>query len=156
MPKHLTSSLIEHFKELPDPRVDRTKEHELIDILIIAVCTLLSGGESFNDMEDFGYAKQEWFKTFLNLRNGIPSHDTFNRLFAALDPEQFLECFLRWTQSLRQAVAREIVALDGKALRRAVDQDQSIKYVVSAWASSKWGTKATKLPQCRHYCGCWS
>lgn len=128
--------MIKHFQDLPDPRVDRTKEHELIDILIIAVCTLLCGGESFNDMEDFGKAKQEWFKTFLNLRQGIPSHDTFNRLFAALDPEQFLECFLRWTQSLRQAVAQEIVALDGKALRRAVDRDQSIKYVVSAWAES--------------------
>jgi len=87
-------------------------------------------------MEDFGYAKQEWFKTFLNLQNGIPSHDTFNRLFAALDTERFLECFLKWTQSLRQAVAQEIVALDGKALRRAVDRDQSIKYVLSAWAES--------------------
>jgi predicted transposase YbfD/YdcC len=136
MPKHPTSSLIEHFKELPDPRVDRTREHELIDILIIAICTLLCGGESFNDMEDFGYAKQEWFKTFLNLRNGIPSHDTFNRLFAGLDSKRFLDCFLRWTQSLRQVVAQEIVALDGKALRRAVDRDQSIKYVVSAWAES--------------------
>jgi len=136
MPEHPTSSLIEYFEELPDPRVHRTREHELIDILVIAVCTLLCGGESFNDMEDFGCAKQEWFKTFLNLRNGIPSHDTFNRLFAALDPEQFLDCFLKWTQSLRAAVAQEIVALDGKALRRAVDRDQSIKYVVSAWAES--------------------
>src|SRR6185437_11327814 len=136
MPEHPTSSLIEYFEELPDPRVHRTREHELIDILVIAVCTLLCGGESFNNMEDFGCAKQEWFKTFLNLRNGIPSHDTFNRLFAALDPEQFLDCFLKWTQSLRQAVAQEIVALDGKALRRAVDRDQSIKYVLSAWAES--------------------
>jgi predicted transposase YbfD/YdcC len=87
-------------------------------------------------MEDFGKAKQEWFKTFLSLRHGIPSHDTFNRVFAALDPKQFLDCFLRWTQSLRQAVSQEIVALDGKALRRALNKDQSIKYVVSAWAES--------------------
>jgi predicted transposase YbfD/YdcC len=78
----------------------------------------------------------DWFKTFLTLRNGIPSHDTFNRLFAALDPKQFLDCFLRWTQSLRQAVPQEIVALDGKALRRALNADQSVKYVVSAWAES--------------------
>jgi predicted transposase YbfD/YdcC len=127
-------SLIEHFKDLPDPRVERTKEHDLIDILVIAICTLLCAGESFNDMEDFGKAKQDWFKTFLPLRNGIPSHDTFNRLFAALDPQAFLDCFLRWTQSLRAAIPQAIVALDGKALRRALHGDQNVKYVVSAWA----------------------
>jgi len=131
---HPKLSLIEHFQDLPDPRVDRTKDHELIDILVIAICTLLCAGESFNDMEDFGQAKHDWFRTFLRLRNGIPSHDTFNRVFAALDPQAFLDCFLRWTQSLRQAVAQEIVALDGKALRRALNGDQSVKYVVSAWA----------------------
>lgn len=133
---HPKLSLIEHFKNLPDPRVNRTKHHDLIDLLLIAICTLLCGGESFNDMEDFGHAKHEWFKTFLGLRHGIPSHDTFNRLFAALDPQQFLDCFLSWTQSLRQAVAQEIVALDGKALRRALNQEESVKYVVSAWAES--------------------
>jgi predicted transposase YbfD/YdcC len=129
-------SLIAHFQDLADPRLNRTKDHELIDVLVIAICTLLCGGETFNDMEDFGRAKQDWFKTFLSLRNGIPSHDTFNRVFAALDPKSFLECFLRWTQSVRQAVPQEIVALDGKALRRALDKDQSIKYIVSAWAES--------------------
>lgn len=133
---HSKLSLIEHFKDLPDPRVNRTLDHDLIDVLVIAVCTLLCAGESFNDMEDFGKAKQDWFKTFLVLRNGIPSHDTFNRVFAALDPKAFLDCFLRWTQSLRQAVAQEVVALDGKALRRALNRDQSVKYVVSAWAES--------------------
>jgi predicted transposase YbfD/YdcC len=129
-------SLISHFQDLPDPRVNRTKDHDLVDVLVIAICTLLCGGESFNDMEDFGYAKQDWFKTFLALRNGIPSHDTFNRIFAALDPKGFLDCFLRWTQSLRRAVPQEIVALDGKALRRALNKDQSIQYIVSAWAES--------------------
>ena len=134
MQKHPKVSLIEHFQDLPDPRVQRTQDHDLIDILLIAICTLLCAGESFNDMADFGHAKHAWFKTFLTLRNGIPSHDTFNRLFAALDPKAFLDCFLRWTQSLRQAVPQEIVALDGKALRRALNADQSVKYVVSAWA----------------------
>jgi len=95
----------------------------LIDILVIAICALLCAGETFNDMEDFGKAKRGWFKTFLTLRNGIPSHDPFNRLFAALDPAAFLDCFLRWTQSLRAAVAQEIVALEGKALRRALNVD---------------------------------
>jgi predicted transposase YbfD/YdcC len=134
MQKHPKLSLIEHFHNLPDPRVDRTKDHDLIDILVIAICTLLCAGESFNDMEDFGHAKHDWFKTFLRLRHGIPSHDTFNRVFAALDPQAFLDCFLRWTQSLRAAVAQEIVALDGKALRCALNGDQSVKYIVSAWA----------------------
>jgi len=133
---HPKLSVIEHFQSLADPRVNRTKDHELIDILVIGICTLLCGGAGFNDMEDFGKAKQEWFRTFLRLPSGIPSHDTFNRVFAALDPQAFLECFLRWTQSLRQAVAQEIVALDGKALRRALNSDQSLKYVVSAWAES--------------------
>lgn len=132
--EHPKLSLIEHFQDLPDPRVERTKDHDLIDVLVIAICTLLCAGESFNDMEDFGKAKEDWFKTFLTLRNGIPSHDTFNRVFAALDPRAFGDCFLRWTQSLRAAVAQEIVALDGKALRRALNADRSVKYVVSAWA----------------------
>src|SRR6266436_837306 len=130
------TSLVTHLSEVPDPRIDRRKAHDLIDILVIAVCTLLCAGETFNDMEEFGKAKYDWFKTFLRLRNGIPSHDTFNRVFAALDPQQFLDCFLRWTQGLRQAVAQEIVALDGKALRRALNKDQSVQYVVSAWAES--------------------
>jgi predicted transposase YbfD/YdcC len=136
MQTHPKVSLIEHFKGLADPRIERTKDHDLIDVLIIAVCCLLCAGESFNDMEDFGKAKQDWFKGFLKLRNGIPSHDTFNRVFQALDPRQFLECFLGWTQSLRQAIPQEIVALDGKALRRAMNKSESPKYVVSAWAES--------------------
>lgn len=136
MQTHPKLSLITHFQDLPDPRVDRTKDHDLIDLLVIAICTLLCGGESFNDMEDFGHAKRDWFQKFLSLRNGIPSHDTFNRLFAALDPKAFGQCFVRWTQSLRAALTQEIVALDGKALRRAMDGHQNIKYVVSAWAAS--------------------
>ena len=130
----LKLSLIAHFQDLPDPRVNRTKAHDLIDVLVIAICALLCGAESFDDMEDFGTAKEAWFKTFLTLRNGIPSHDTINRVFAALDPRAFLDCFLRWTQSLRQAVHQEVVALDGKALRRALNKKQSVKYIVSAWA----------------------
>lgn len=127
-------SLIEHFQGLPDPRVNRTRDHLLLDILVIGICTLLCGGESFNDMEDFGYAKQDWLKTFLELPAGIPAHDTFNRVFAALDPQRFQACFMGWTQSLRTAISGEIVAIDGKALRRAMNKGQSTKYIVNAWA----------------------
>jgi predicted transposase YbfD/YdcC len=134
MQMHPKLSLIEHFRELPDPRVQGRCDHDLVDVLVMGVCTLLCGGSGFDDMADFGQAKYEWFKSFLPLRHGIPSHDTFNRVFAALKPEAFLDCFLRWTQSLRQAVAQEIVALDGKALRRALRRGQSARYVVSAWA----------------------
>lgn len=132
--EHLSSKFEEHFSALEDPRVDRTKRHELIDIMVIAVCCLLSGGEHFSHMAEFGRAKFDWFKTFLQLPNGIPSHDTFNRLFSALAPQQFLECFQQWTQSLRREMKGEIVAVDGKALRRAVDQGQELPYIVSAWA----------------------
>jgi predicted transposase YbfD/YdcC len=134
MPLHPKRSLIEHLSPITDPRVNRTKDHELIDILVIAICGLLCRAETFNEMEDFGNAKYDWFKTFLALPNGIPSHDTFNRVFSALDPEEFLEAFLNWTQGLRQAVPDEIVAMDGKALRRALTADQNPKYIVSAWA----------------------
>lgn len=119
MRTHPELSLLIYFQHLPDPRTKREPEHQLLDLLVIAVCTLLGGGEGFHDMEDFGHAKHDGLKTFLALPHGIPSHDTFNRVFQALDPAAFLECFVRWTQSLRAAVSEEIVALDGKTLRRA-------------------------------------
>lgn len=121
---------------IEDPRVDRTRDHKLLDILVIGVCCLICGGEGFTDMETFGKAQYEWLRRFLELPNGIPSHDTFTRVFSAIKPEAFLECFVQWTQSLRSTVGREIVALDGKAQRRACNKGQSIPYVVSAWASA--------------------
>lgn len=135
MQKHPKITLITILKEVPDPRVDRRKLHALPDVLTIAICALLCGAKSFEDMEVFGEAKSDWFESFLELPHGIPSHDTFNRVFAALDPQAFLECFLRWTQGLRSAVAEEIVALDGKALRRAINKGDCPKVVVSAWAA---------------------
>jgi predicted transposase YbfD/YdcC len=135
MPKHPKLNLMTVLKEVPDPRVERRKLHSLSDILTISICALLCGADSFEDMEIFGEAKSDWFETFLDLPHGIPSHDTFNRVFAALDAQAFLECFMRWTQSLRQVVAEEIVALDGKALRRAINKGDCPKVVVSAWAA---------------------
>ena len=126
--------LISILRELPDPRVERTRLHKLEDLLLIAICALLCGAESFEDMELFGDTKEPWLRTFLELPHGIPSHDTFNRLFAGLDPQRFLDAFMRWTQSLRTALSDEIVAIDGKALRRAIAAGQSPKVIVSAWA----------------------
>ena len=128
------SSILACFRELPDPRVDRTRDHELGDILVIGLCALLCGGENFADMERFGQAQEGWLRTFLRLPCGIPSHDTFNRVFSALDPKTFQDCFLRWTQSVRQAISEEIVALDGKALRRAL-KTKAVPYIVNAWAA---------------------
>lgn len=134
MHSHPRTSLIEHLSVITDPRINRTRDHELIDILVVAICALLCRAETFNDMEDFGKAKYEWFKTFLSLPNGIPSHDTFNRVFQALDPREFQQAFLNWTQSVRQAIPDEIVAMDGKALRRALTETKNPRYIVSAWA----------------------
>lgn len=127
-------SIMAHLEQLEDPRMERRRLHNLTDILFISLCTLLCGGESFNDMEDFGKAKEDWLKGFLELPSGIPSHDTFNRVFSAIDTDQFMDCFMRWTESLRRVVNKEIVALDGKALRRAGERNQPLPYIVSAWA----------------------
>lgn len=136
MQTHHRLNLIEQLRHLPDPRVTARCEHDLVDVLVIALCCLLCGGEGFNDMEDFGMAKRKWFRTFLRLRSGIPKHDTFNRVFAALKPQAFLELFMAWTQTLRATVSEEIVALDGKALRRALNRGDSPRIIVSAWAAS--------------------
>lgn len=113
-----------------------------MDLLVIAVCTLLTGGESFYDMAHFVRLREDWLRTFLALPGGAPSHDTFNRLFAVLDPaafaETFAETFATWTQSVRVALPagqREIVALDGKAARRALNAGEDTRYLVSAWAT---------------------
>ena len=130
-----TDSLLHHFRRLADPRIERSKAHSLHDILVISVCALLCGAEGFVDMEEFGQAQRDWLSQLLELPNGIPSHDTFGRVFAALDPAQFAEAFTLWTQSLRQTLAGEIVALDGKTLRRSGGAGQSPVHLVSAWAA---------------------
>ena len=132
-----TTDFVAHFSVLPDPRVDRGKKHRLIDILFIAVCTIICGGETFTDMELFGEAKHQWLRTLVELPHGIPSHDTFGRVFSRLDPQAFGECFLRWSAALHEATKGEVIALDGKTLRHSFDAatGQAALHLVSAWAS---------------------
>ena len=130
------ATLIEHFSSITDPRIDRTKRHQLIDILVISVCATICGAETWEDFELFGRCKLDWFKSFLRLPNGIPSHDTFRRVFARLDPSQFQQSFLDWVRSVTKFTAGQIVAIDGKKLRRSADKraGKTAINIVSAWA----------------------
>ena len=126
----------EYFEELEDPRVGRAKRHELLDIVVIAVCGIICSADAWVDIEEFGKAKEEWFRTFLDLPNGIPSHDTFGRVFARLDPEQLQRCLVSWSAALRQASGGKLVALDGKTLRRSHDHagGKNALHMISAWS----------------------
>src|ERR1700722_6373988 len=95
-------SLMDYFVDLPDPRLDRRKLHRLTDILCIAICAVICGAQHWTQVEQFGLAKESWFRTFLTLDNGIPSHDTFGDFFAALNPVRLEECFIRWVEALAQ------------------------------------------------------
>jgi predicted transposase YbfD/YdcC len=137
----VNASIVEHFQTLEDPRIERTKKHLLLDILIIAVCTLLTGGEGFQDMELFGKSKRQWLQTFLALPHGIPSHDTFGRVFARLNPTRFQECFLSWTRAVAALTQGTLVSLDGKTVRASFDRATAASplHMVSAWCSQNGG-----------------
>ena len=131
--------IVEYFAALKDPRIDRSKRHNLLDIGTIAICGTICGADNWVDIELFGKCKEEWFRTFLELPNGIPSHDTFGDVFARLDPEQFQLCFIEWVQAVAQLTQGEVVAIDGNStVRRSHDRTlgkQAI-HMVNVWASS--------------------
>jgi len=131
------ATIAEHFSGVQDPRVERTKEHPLVNIIVIAICGVICGADSWVDIEHFGRAKADWLAQFLELENGIPAHDTFGRVFARLDPEEFQAGFVSWIQAVSKITAGEIVAIDGKQLRRSHDGRLGKKaiYMVSAWAT---------------------
>jgi predicted transposase YbfD/YdcC len=137
----MNASIVEHFRTLEDPRIARTKKHTLLDILVIALCTLLTGGEGFQDMELFGKSKRAWLQTFLALPHGIPSHDTFGRVFARLHPRRFQECFLSWTQAVAQLTQGALISLDGKTVKASFDRAtaSSPLHMLSAWCSDNGG-----------------
>jgi len=117
------------------------RKHKLLDILVIALCTLLTGGEGFQDMELFGKSKRAWLQTFLALPHGIPSHDTFGRVFARLNPQRFQACLLSWTQAVAQRTPGALVSLDGKTVRASFDRTTAASplHMVSAWCADHGG-----------------
>jgi predicted transposase YbfD/YdcC len=129
-------SFIGYFAELPDPRVDRAKKHSLSDILGVTLCAVVCGADSFEEIERFGDAREGWLRRFFALKNGIPSHDTFNRVLAALDRKKFAECFGRWMADLCVGAGLKPIAIDGKACRAAPgDTFSGCLHLVSAWAT---------------------
>jgi predicted transposase YbfD/YdcC len=129
-------NFVSYFADLPDPRVNRTKKHRLDDILAVALCAVISGADSFEEIERFGEAREQWLRRFLALPNGIPSHDTFNRVLAALDRDKFAECFGKWMAGLCAGTGLRAIAVDGKAARSApADTFSGCLHLVSAWAT---------------------
>jgi predicted transposase YbfD/YdcC len=132
------ASLLSHFSSLDDPRRAETIEHRLLDILAIAICAVICGAEGWTDIEEYGRAKQTWLERFLSLPNGIPSHDTFARVFARLDAQQMQQCFVSWMSAISQLTLGEVIAVDGKELRHSYDTaaGKGVIAMVSAWASA--------------------
>lgn len=130
-------SLIQYFSKIDDPRVAYLVEHKLIDIITIAVCAVIAGADNWVEVEQFGQEKQDWFGQFLELAHGIPSHDTFDRVFGRINPEQFQQCFLEWIQAVQVKTQGQVVPIDGKKVRRSHDKSngQAAIHMVSAWAS---------------------
>lgn len=136
MPKKPLEAIEEHFSKVSDPRVDRTKEHKLMDMIAIAICAVICGAEGWVDIELFGKSKLPWLKTFLELPNGIPSHDTFGRVFSRIDAQQFQLAFQEWVWAVNDIVQGQIINIDGKQLRGSKDKvlGKRAIYMVSAWA----------------------
>ena len=128
--------ILRHFADLPDPRIDRTRKHSLGDILVVALCAVIAGADTWEEVEAFGEAKAGWLKKFLALPNGIPSHDTFYRVFTRLDPQAFGKCVARWMGAVCEAAGLRHIAIDGKAARSAPRGTFSgCLHLVSAWAA---------------------
>ena len=137
MNPNTVGSLREHFSKLEDPRTDQGKRHKLMDIIAMTICAVIGGAEGWTDVELFVKCKYEWFKGFLELPNGVPSHDTFGRVFASIAPEQFQEGFMAWVREVSELTQGQVIAIDGKTLRRSHDHrgGKAAIHMVSAWAS---------------------
>ena len=132
-------TILKYFSNLEDPRIERTKQHLLVDIVAIAILAVLSGYDSWVAIETYAQAKQELLQQFLALPNGIPSHDTIARVFARLDPKAFEQCFHRRVESITQTIGAQVIPIDGKTVRQSFDRNQGQKaiHVISAWESAR-------------------
>jgi len=130
--------LLRFFEELEDPRMDRTKRHLLSDVLVITICAVICGADEWTEIELFGKSKRKWFEGFLALPNGIPSHDTFGRVFSLLDPAQMEECFQRWIAAMAACTGGQLIAIDGKTIRRSFQKadNKAAIHIVSAWSET--------------------
>lgn len=131
-------SIKQHFASLEDPRTGNATQHLLLDIVVMAICATICGADGWEDIEVWALANETWLRTFLALPNGIPSHDTFRRIFLLLDPEQFRRCFLSWVRAISKLMQGQVIAMDGKKLRRSQDLGCGKKALslVSAWATA--------------------
>ena len=138
MSESVALSLFDSLGQVPDPRMERTRLHQLVDILVIAVCATICAAETWEEIEEFGRAKESWFRKFLALPNGVPSHDTFRRVFLLIDPKKFQEAFVAWVRSVVEVTDGELVAIDGKQARgaRTPEGKEGLR-MVSAWASEQ-------------------
>ena len=138
MDNSCTATLTEKFSILKDPRINRTKRHNLIDLVVIGICAVVCGSDSWVDMEVFGNSKKRWLSKILELPNGIPSHDTFGRVFSMLDAEQFETCFSEWVLAVSEVTNGQVIAIDGKTVRRSADRfiGKDAIHMVSAWSSA--------------------
>ena len=132
------ASIAVHFSPLEDPRVSRTQRHPLINVVAIGLCAVICGARHFTQMEEFGKNKRDWLAKFLDLKNGIPSHDVFNAVFACLKPEQFEACLLSWISSLHEVTGGQVLAIDGKTMRGSYDRGdgKAAVHMVSVWATA--------------------
>ncbi|KAA6341666.1 hypothetical protein EZS27_010534 [termite gut metagenome] len=128
---------ISYFTELTDPRVDRSKYHLMEDIIFITIAAVICGAETWNDIENYGKSKEFWLRQYLQLPNGIPSHDTFNRFFSALDPDEFEQAFLSWIKAISNLTEGDVVSIDGKTIcgSREGDSKRAV-HIVSAWSKA--------------------
>ena len=137
MPSTQTTSIVEHFADLTDPR-RREGTYPLINFVVIGVCAVICGADDFVAMAEFGRTKKKFLEQVLDLSAGIPSHDRFNAIFASIKPAEFETCLLNWITTVHKVTAGQVVAIDGKTLRRSYDKanSKSAIHMVSAWATA--------------------